>query len=317
MLTPLILPPLVRFVSCLPSTMSIRITVILLLSFSAPASLYNESPLNHTCVLPTNCSLLLLRRRPFRRRLLLCRNLQRPPLDQFCYTYSSSNLLLESTWTLHGLWPDFCNGSFTQYCDLSRQYDPLPSPNTTNGLPNGSVVRPYKGPNIGTFLEPFGKHDLLAYMNKYWFSSAEPNADFWAHEFSRLATCYSTFNVATGPNMSRIRKLLTFSRPPFCFTSACRRGTGWQLKASLRATPPPIHSATSKRRLRACLARHCTLGALGRGTTRQRRGTGLLNNGRTVVDEVWYYYHVCAPPKSRYVYSSSLYGGNLCEHLTD
>jgi ribonuclease T2 len=31
------------------------------------------------------------------------------------------------SWGVHGLWPDFCNGSYTQYCDLSRQYDPEPS----------------------------------------------------------------------------------------------------------------------------------------------------------------------------------------------
>jgi ribonuclease T2 len=27
---------------------------------------------------------------------------------------------------LHGLWPDFCNGSYTGYCDVSRQFDPHP-----------------------------------------------------------------------------------------------------------------------------------------------------------------------------------------------
>lgn len=48
----------------------------------------------------------------------------------------------------------------------SRQYDPAPSPNTTTGTSTGTPVLPYNGPNIGTFLEPFGKHDLLAYMNK-------------------------------------------------------------------------------------------------------------------------------------------------------
>lgn len=48
----------------------------------------------------------------------------------------------------------------------SRQYDPEPSPNTTTGTSTGTPVLPYNGPNIGTFLEPFGKYDLLAYMNK-------------------------------------------------------------------------------------------------------------------------------------------------------
>ena len=61
---------------------------------------------------------------------------------QFWSTYtgleSEGQLLPANDWTLHGLWPDFCNGSYTQYCDLNRQYDPTPSPNTTNSLPNGT-----------------------------------------------------------------------------------------------------------------------------------------------------------------------------------
>jgi ribonuclease T2 len=70
---------------------------------------------------------------------------------------------------------------------LNRQYDPVPGPNTTNGLPNGTVVPPYKGPGIGTFLRPFGKYDLLAYMNKYWIGQTGANDDFWSHEFSKHA----------------------------------------------------------------------------------------------------------------------------------
>lgn len=105
---------------------------------------------------------------------------------QFWDTYTGledqGQLLPERSWTIHGLWPDFCNGSYTQYCDLQRQYDPVPSPNTTNGLPNGrwrgflpkvrstdwlgTVVPAYEGPDISFFLEDFGRQDLLEYMNK-------------------------------------------------------------------------------------------------------------------------------------------------------
>jgi len=82
---------------------------------------------------------------------------------QFWDTYtgleSKGQLLPSNQWTLHGLWSDYCNASFPQYCDLNRQYDPTPrfvtclrwastlttpsdlnySPNTTNGLPNGAL----------------------------------------------------------------------------------------------------------------------------------------------------------------------------------
>lgn len=71
------------------------------------------------------------------------------------------------------------NGSYTQYCDLSRQYDPVPSPNTTTGLPNGTFIPAYNGSGIGTFLEPFGRFDLLEYMNTYWIAQNSPNQDLW------------------------------------------------------------------------------------------------------------------------------------------
>lgn len=61
----------------------------------------------------------------------------------------------------------FYNGSFTQYCGLNRQYDPSPSSNTTTAISIGTLVPPYKGSSISTFLAPVGKLDLLAFMNEF------------------------------------------------------------------------------------------------------------------------------------------------------
>ncbi|OCB87906.1 ribonuclease T2 [Sanghuangporus baumii] len=133
---------------------------------------------------------------------------------QFWDTYTGlekqGQLLPRNSWTIHGLWPDFCDGSFTQYCDLSRQYDPTPSPNTTNGLPNGTVVPSYSGPGVDTFILEFGRIDLLDYMNKYWISQGSPNKDFWAHEFSKHATCTSTFDVACYENYQAHEDVVNF-----------------------------------------------------------------------------------------------------------
>lgn len=72
-----------------------------------------------------------------------------------------------------------------QYCDLSRQYDPVPSPNTTTGLANGTVVPAWKGGDVITpLLNKYGKYDLLAYMNKYWKSQGAPGE--WLFNLSWL-----------------------------------------------------------------------------------------------------------------------------------
>lgn len=87
------------------------------------------------------------------------------------------------------------SGSYTQYCDLSRQYDPEPYPNTTNGEPDGTPVPAYTGESIDKWFLPYGKGDLLDYMNKYWIGLDQPSWILWAHEYSKHATCFSTFQT--------------------------------------------------------------------------------------------------------------------------
>ncbi|KAK9899000.1 hypothetical protein P389DRAFT_194014 [Cystobasidium minutum MCA 4210] len=85
---------------------------------------------------------------------------------QFWNTYTQPDQKLPANhWTLHGLWPDFCNGSYTGYCDVSRQFDPVPSPNVSAG---GEQLQEYAGNVTGTnVLNMFKRLDLLEYMNKW------------------------------------------------------------------------------------------------------------------------------------------------------
>ncbi len=50
--------------------------------------------------------------------------------------------------------------SYEQYCDPNRQFDPSPSPRE---FPNGTVIPPSEGPSVKTFIEDFGREDLLKY----------------------------------------------------------------------------------------------------------------------------------------------------------
>ncbi|KYK56947.1 Ribonuclease Trv [Drechmeria coniospora] len=69
------------------------------------------------------------------------------------------------SWTIHGLWPDHCDGTYPAKCDPSREYDDI-----------GSLV----------------SEQTLAYMNKYWKDNRGDDESFWQHEWNKHGTCVST-----------------------------------------------------------------------------------------------------------------------------
>lgn len=221
-------------------------------------------------------------------------------LTQFWSTYTGledkSQLLPKDTFTLHGLWPDYCDGSYTQYCDLKRQYDPVPSPNTTNALPNGTVVPAYKGPTVETFLEAFGRNDLIDWMNTYWVNQGAPNTDFWAHEFSKHATCFSTFDVPCyGPKYTEHEDVVEF------FETAIKwykRYPTWEWLNEAKIVPSnkTTYSLTDiEKALTKKSGAKPYIGCSGPRYNTTDVGKGSNDTGRTVVSEVWYYNHVSCP----------------------
>lgn len=265
--------------------------------------LYNESTANHTCQLYDP--------------ILSCSAGAQAGLTDSCCTETFGGLVLATqfwdvytglesqgqllpaeSWTLHGLWPDFCNGSYTQYCDLSRQYDPEPSPNTTTGTPSGTPVVPYTGPDIGTFLEPFGRYDLLEYMNTYWIAQGQPNPDFWGHEFSKHATCYSTFDVECyGPQYVQHEEVVDF------FATAVEYFRGLPTFEWLQAVgiTPSNSTAYDLADIQSTLADAFGevpyIGCSGPRFNETEAGAGSLDNGKTQLSEIWYYHHVNGRPQ--------------------
>jgi hypothetical protein len=48
-------------------------------------------------------------------------------------------------------------------------------------------------------------------VNAYWINVGAPNADFWAHEFSKHATCTSTFDIACyGPSYKKHQDVINY-----------------------------------------------------------------------------------------------------------
>ena len=62
------------------------------------------------------------------------------------------------SWTLHGLWPDNCDGTYEQYCDPNRQYTDI----------RGKLQQ--QSPST------------LTYMNTYWKDYQGNDESFWQHE---------------------------------------------------------------------------------------------------------------------------------------
>lgn len=270
----------------------------------ARASLYNETNLNHTCVLD--------------QQVLSCSAGAVPGLVDTCCVETFGGLVLSTqfwdtytglesqgqlepanTWTLHGLWPDFCNGSFTQYCDLSRQFDPAPSPNTTTGTKSGTPVPPYHGPNVTTFIEAFGRYDLLAYMNNFWINQGAPNSDFWAHEFSKHATCYSTFDVPCyGPEYVQHQEVIEFYETAIQYYKGLP-SYKWLANAGITPSNTTKYTLSDMQSaLTSAFGALPYIGCSGPKYNTTTAGKNSTDNGGTIVDELWYYHHVNGRPQN-------------------
>ncbi|PFH50059.1 hypothetical protein AMATHDRAFT_61815 [Amanita thiersii Skay4041] len=83
------------------------------------------------------------------------------------------------SWTIHGLWPDLCNGEFIQDCDPSRAYT-----------------------DITGLLTSAGESDTLSTMQRYWPDYHGRNEQFWEHEWSKHGTCMSTLRPQCLPDES-------------------------------------------------------------------------------------------------------------------
>ncbi|CAE6412432.1 unnamed protein product [Rhizoctonia solani] len=77
------------------------------------------------------------------------------------------------SWTIHGLWPDHCDGTYDSNCDSSRAYT-----------------------DISTILTNGGASDILSYMKTYWKDINGNDESFWEHEWAKHGTCMSTLKPA-------------------------------------------------------------------------------------------------------------------------
>lgn len=101
--------------------------------------------------------------------------------DTCCFEYPGGVLLQTQFWdyyppvgpddmfTLHGLWPDRCDGQYDQFCDSSMEIS-----------------------NVRKILTEHGQDGLLEKMSKVWKNFNGNDESLWIHEFNKHGTCMST-----------------------------------------------------------------------------------------------------------------------------
>ena len=159
--------------------------------------------------------------------------------------------------------------------------------------PAGTPVPPYEGPPISTFIEAFGLYDLLDWMNKYWINQGDPNWHLWAHEFSKHATCFSTFDLPCyGPKYVNHSDVIEYFETAIKFelrlpTWDWLSAAGITPSNTTRYTYADIESTLTKK-----FGATPYIGCTGPRFNSTTAGAGTNDRGYTILDEVWYYHHV-------------------------
>ncbi|KAK9448221.1 ribonuclease T2-like protein [Limtongia smithiae] len=103
------------------------------------------------------------------------------PVDTCCVNAPGGQLLLaqfwdfapgvgpEDKWTLHGLWPDHCDGSFDQFCNTTRSVS-----------------------SVEAIFASAGADELVAAMHEEWKDYQNRDDSLWTHEWNKHGTCIST-----------------------------------------------------------------------------------------------------------------------------
>lgn len=107
------------------------------------------------------------------------------PVENSCCFESPGGIILQTQFwdyyppigaadefTLHGLWPDNCDGTYEQFCDA------------TLNIPNGRIHEII----VGKFKDP----QLYEEMQKVWKNFNGNDESLWVHEFNKHATCMQT-----------------------------------------------------------------------------------------------------------------------------
>lgn len=89
--------------------------------------------------------------------------------------------------TIHGLWPDLCDGSYEANCDDSRTYS-----------------------NISAILSSFGAEEVLSTMSTFWKDFRGNDQSLWYHEWNKHGTCVSTLRPSCYPGYRQQEEVVDY-----------------------------------------------------------------------------------------------------------
>ena len=94
----------------------------------------------------------------------------------------TNQCISNNSWSIHGLWPDYKNGSYPQFCNLDSNCNQLCS----RYIKNCSL-------NVSNYIH---SNDLLYDMNQYWCSEdLSMNNQFWCHEWCKHGCCIKNWSI--------------------------------------------------------------------------------------------------------------------------
>lgn len=119
--------------------------------------------------------------------------------DLCCFEYPGGVVLMtqfwdynpaigpDDVWTVHGLWPDNCDGSFEQFCDPKLEIS-----------------------DVASIIQDFDP-ELLKEMKLLWKDFRGQDENLWKHEYNKHGTCYSTLKPSCyGPTAKKNQHVFDF-----------------------------------------------------------------------------------------------------------
>jgi ribonuclease T2 len=130
-------------------------------------------------------------------------------------------------------------------------------------------------------------------LPRYWTGLNQPSWFLWAHEFSKHATCFSSFDTECyGPEYVRHAEVTDFFSTVVAYYQQVPTWR-WLAEGGIRPSNKTAYSLSDfQGALNKGFGKLPYIGCTGPRYNETQAGKGSKDNGFTVISEMWYYYHV-------------------------